>query len=407
MRISQVKNHFLPSSNWNLPSCKEVVIKTTQLAIKILFSAAILWMGAALLPLITCKGLILAAAVIGSVFIGTIFFKNPCFVFSPFLINQTPVVIDPTQPRGIWNIRCNCWVNSMLQFLMSSKTASEWIKKEQESPEEKKEKEEKDFYQKLVPLCDFYQAHDAAIEGNKKVVPFDSQKIREMISRSSNISNNCGQQEDAHEGLSVILNPNFYPGTAQIQETTHYSTEGLPPLPESDNGIKSKKEPCVSLCLAVSENPESDLNEMLAQYFDETPRGQCLEVTGEEGQVYSYEATKIKRQYLSAPPELWIQIKRFGFDKTQSKPSKNQSAVKIPDTITIHPIDGSEATYRLNSHVNHKGKTPQAGHYVAYRHIGDKLYCCNDSSVTLVAPQDQEKARSKAYLLHYERVLES
>ena len=106
MAISPVR-HSNPSfyETQALGPLDALALRVAQLVVQVLFSCAMIWMGAALLPL-AYREVALTAIALGSTFIGASFFDS-----EPVLSVQT--IVNPDIPRGIRREGNNCWVNSM------------------------------------------------------------------------------------------------------------------------------------------------------------------------------------------------------------------------------------------------------------------------------------------------------
>jgi hypothetical protein len=395
------------------PQVKQLALQIAQLAIRVLFSVCMFWMGAALLPL-TGKALTLGALALGTSFLAASFFQPPSFwqpeptaLSLPRLPSLILLSQDLSVPKGIHRADNNCWVNTILQLLQASSPFSQWIRRGEAVPES------------LEALRFFYQAYDKAVELGSKSVESPSQTVREMISQlTSSISSDSRRQEDADEGLTPILDLYAQSAPVYIKTSAHYNTAAVPIL-DCPSGIREAREPSVHLSLAINKNSSAKLEQMLKDYFQEIPYDLTIEEIGIDGALHRYRADFVQRQYETAPPELWIQIKRFGYEgpsesylssipwlgqffpRKEEGAVKNDASIEIPDEIVIHPIEGPPRTYKLNAHGNHEGSCT-GGHYKAYRWMENQLYCCDDAMITPVAPQDLERVRSAAYLLHYE-----
>lgn len=101
-----------------------------------------------------------------------------------------------------------------------------------------------------------------------------------------------------------------------------------------------------------------------------------------------------------------IQLKRFSYggrgvlkvDKSIEFPADN-----ILDMSKAYGRPPGSVTYSLQSFVCHLGQTPTHGHYISYVKKGDQWYCCNDDKVTAVTENIVDQAKSKAYLLFFEK----
>jgi len=111
-------------------------------------------------------------------------------------------------------------------------------------------------------------------------------------------------------------------------------------------------------------------------------------------------STVVKRaiktmQIKSVPPILIIHWKRFEFVHRSRVGKKVEQRVKVPLTWR---------GYRLTGFVNHRGRTPSAGHYTACIHRNGQWYLISDSSVTPILERHAIKAAEAAYMLSFQKI---
>ena len=72
-----------------------------------------------------------------------------------------------------------------------------------------------------------------------------------------------------------------------------------------------------------------------------------------------------KQSVSSAPPFLWLQLKRFQTDITHTSTSKITKPIGFSETFRIPSATVSDAVYTLHAVVNHHGSNSGGGHYTA------------------------------------------
>ncbi|TNV84087.1 hypothetical protein FGO68_gene1170 [Halteria grandinella] len=131
-------------------------------------------------------------------------------------------------------------------------------------------------------------------------------------------------------------------------------------------------------------------------------------------------------KFIVFPQILTIQLNRFKSDQ-RGRVQKDNSPIKVPLFLDLtsfqYNILGKgqrEFIYRLKGIVHHSGSTG-GGHYIAqfiscllipyrdiHNEVDDGWYCCNDSSVRLTCQSSVTENRSSSpYLLFYEQVPDS
>lgn len=121
--------------------------------------------------------------------------------------------------------------------------------------------------------------------------------------------------------------------------------------------------------------------------------------------------TEVAASQLSVPSKLSdtviLQLNRFSFDKETLQGSKLQTSVDCPLKGLQIPTHGANTgqlhqTYELVAAVEHRGTTPNSGHYLAYTQRQDKWYQFDDIAVHPKSAEDVKTAvSSNGYLLFY------
>lgn len=439
-----------------LERTQQVATTIMQLAIRLFFPVAATLFVASIAPLSFQASIVTIAALSFSVVSG-LFFQPALFASSKAssiesamddavskflapppsgyarrtqLLNGAPP-IQGEIPKGIYNRGNNCWLNSILQILPSSRSVFNWIAAGEDVPAE------------LLRFRAFYHQQQ---QSNRRV---DSQRLREAVvdlsrldrSRPFNkntnpavtqISRSSGVQEDAQEGLVKILDELPVAMKVRIQEVTHYNTSGLPKIMQGDGdkraaiqvveGDKKVKEEVTAPIIGLSINKaDPHLQTMLNDYFhEEVHDSDSVLCLGEDGLERRYHRARVERRFINAPESLFIQIKRFAFERApkslatkicaclwpelEGSMGKDITAVAVPEELQIELSDGSNRRYRLNASIVHEGNSLRSGHYVAYAERGGHGFCFNDIIVTPL--EKNYWPLDEAYLLHYELVQE-
>jgi hypothetical protein len=434
-----------PTQQWAInPRIKEVAKAIFELAVRILFILGAVMIAAALAPA-AIQAAVLIGVALGATLLAAFFFGNdaskqeeeqaPLEASQLFAPDQKPTLglaeelegVDPAAaplsppeaPRGIRNRGGNdCFLNATLQLLNSSATFRDWIRKAPNLPAN------------LLPLREFYQKYDQAQTSNKPIIDADSRQVRRAISAMNpHEIRPSTYQEDAHAALSLILEHMPANLQAQMRESVQYHNN--PPMNRSlfPHGVKVRDETSAFFKLSFPEAFDTaTFKQMWDAVMDEVPHDREANEWGEDGKLHRYKATHIRRHFVHAPTDLWIQLGRSAYQKPTTRAAKlvaalpfgmgeslfpniKEHAVKyetkvdMPEEIQIQPLEGPVRTYRLTAHVNHIGGTPHSGHYKAYQTVGTQVYCCNDDKVRPISSEEASLVRSQGYLFHYERVL--
>ncbi len=128
------------------------------------------------------------------------------------------------------------------------------------------------------------------------------------------------------------------------------------------------------------------------------------------------QVSAVQQVRLSPPAVLVLHLKRFGFQRIDSRARKIAKFVAYPPSFAIPAkylfgdAKAQRSNYTLRAVVVHVGAKLSGGHYMSYARVprasgGGAQYACvrfNDSRVEDVAPEVMLK--QQAYLLFYERV---
>lgn len=263
--------------------------------------------------------------------------------------------------RGISNGGQNCWLNSMLQLLFSSKAFRTWI---EEQPD--------------------LQTSDS---------PIIQEQNSSFISRIVNVFT---QKKTTSQTNPLKLLHDFY---LLYKANTH--TLNAENLRQMFTGEYKQLQQS-----GTQQDPEEALR-ALSLLFSERDETQLLSIHQVPIESETNKLIEILKKHPPSSiesPNLWIDIKRCSSSSTKAgeraEMIKITDALDIPDRITL-----LGKTYQLKGHINHLGTSSQGGHYQAYVYEGDRVHCCNDATITEVDdPEEKERLKSEASILRYELI---
>ncbi|MES2121937.1 MAG: ubiquitin carboxyl-terminal hydrolase family protein [Chlamydiota bacterium] len=298
-----------------------------------------------------------AAASVALFALGHWIAENPNKIYDNLMIERP---FCPGQPIGLVNTGNNCWLNASLQLILNI-------------PE----------FQNQIAQCPHLTnaniAYNAAGAAFQKVCPqFDSQKIRENMSRESNLVSAAHQQEDAGD---------FFHYYFEGHRANHVLLESV------NNGVATIRRDSLFEVNLVSHD-RANFQQLFNREFD------CMDDSGQRHQL----------TFVRAPDNLLVQAKRF----TQTRDpadgtailSKNNEAIDITESLNLEGRfvqTGQDVSFRCNGFVVHSGTSLGGGHYVAYIKKGDTWWYCSDSTVREVSLDDAHNAMKHAYILHYRK----
>ena len=265
----------------------------------------------------------------------------------------------PGQPVGIKrNGTCDCWIISIIQFVFAIPSLHAHL-----------DKNGPDCIKQALTHYDKAQKssqHTAEAISTYPIRAWFAKTFRE-------ISSNSGHQEDAHEGLSKLLQKNstYAPMKIQLQRKWSGKTE-----------LQNHSIFPINLANLFS---FVTFEQLISANLD-------LEDTGGGGTL----------RFIESPNELLFQFARFNVM------GKINNDVPAPLTFKM-PKDWllpgkTEATYSCRTFIEHIGNSDKRGHYVCY--IKDKnntWWQCDDDRITQVSKSDAAKALQRSYICYFEK----
>ena len=312
-------------------------------------------------------------------------------------------------PLGLSNAGCNCWTNSMIQFMMTidsirNNVLGMW------------------FFNRFYGIKSVFSKYQK--EDNKpdiKVSSIDSQKIRMLISsQCKSISALSSKQEDVHEAFTAISSilPKVF-----LKKYIVYSQKNFPaPADVEKKGsrltaiddksfVKTLDESYDFLPLAVFNHPffTPALSTLIDEFFNNNKVGEMYaEYEGIDGSVNKYPAVSENLRFSTAPDDLFFSLKRFSFNGNfVSEPAKNDTKVDVPAKLHLkkekHIISG-DAKYELDSFIIHVGNSIKNGHYICCVKKDNVWFECSDSTVRVLPEKDALDMAASSYLIHYKKI---
>jgi ubiquitin C-terminal hydrolase len=310
---------------------------------------------------------------------------------------------------GLNNKGCNCFMNAFMQMAMRVKNLRNYLVSDDN---------------KLKDFKDFILQYEKDLKDKKELSKADSQKLREAIhSIHPEISKNVSTQEDAYEIFTIIKNLMDENKTAfftNMKSTSYYRKDNMDIPLDEINEIN-----CGQIELPIES--KKSFQESFDNFFNEKVDGATYMVI--EDQVdYRYKSNhslwdsltfrtsepfikkvekhypmiKTTREYEKAPDDMFVNLKRFSFDKKKNRAIKNNDVYEVDENIFLKHKNNQK--YELDAFVRHLGRTPGSGHYVAYVKIDNKWYVFNDERVSLVSDDELKEAKSHAYFYHFAKV---
>ena len=327
--------------------------------------------------------------------------------------SSTPTHLPSHTPVGLRNASNNCWLNSIMQFLMN----------------------QPNFFKHLImKLPEDHAIRRFAMQYHRDRVlsrstgeivcsSANSQSIRQLLSRLSHeqISPDARRSEDAPEGLMILAgqlepeniedNPLFSKmRTTRVYDTTRITAtlHGTPPADRelTLDGRSMRTTPEISFQLPMP-FARSIQHEQILQSAWRVPGSM-----GENGRYHGVELPlrEVRVDLEEAPEHFTCAYQRFKFTE-QGRRIKNDSVIDIPFSYVLDPqfIIGDDAPYTLymlQSFVVHSGGV-NGGHYVSYTRKNDGTWWQeNDSRVTPVSLEQAKNASKHAYLASFQKARE-
>jgi ubiquitin C-terminal hydrolase len=368
--------------------------------------------------------------------------------------NQASKASDTQSPKavdlavGFGNSGANCWANSLLSMILSMPNFKRAYEAVANHYAQDHTNPQNQHYG--TALANALQAYETALASKQPVPVAISQDVRlafnhffgnvNPITNHEIFSKLAYRQEDAWEGMQMLMghyeqitrqngNTNPLPGPYSLLQTKrHYRPIGRaqPADPEklrrddysrlTGDNISSVINDDYQIIVDLQNKGHLSFRELLSEYFRNT------HLQGHDtstyllpnGQVQQFELIGEGRQFVQAPEELLLTIKRFGANmegvgfKIATPLAIPQTLVLPADAITTHiPV-----AYELDAFNVHSGDFG-GGHYIAYRKINGQWIEANDSCVRLVSAQEidqilfgQKGTHYTSYMHHYARIPE-
>ena len=219
-----------------------------------------------------------------------------------------------------------------------------------------------------------------------------------------------GQQEDAHEFLTVAMDLDFAPRLGRLlryrvdEQLTCMSptcvgqrVTGEAATP-ADTGMQ-----CLMLELLSRRNVlMTSVKGALAEHFQKELlhdyRWECPLACG-------CHAAERQQVLINHPDVLWIQLRRWKWDETANVARLLGHRVRIDDVLEVHGV-----WYKLHSFVVHIGDSPDSGHYVACTRAtaGNGWVVRDDAQQTVLSVSQLQDGwaaggAGKVYMLFYQK----
>ncbi len=348
---------------------------------------------------------------------------------------------------GFGNISsANCWANSLLSMILSMpnfRRAYEVVANYYAHDVQNAQN-----VQHGNGLLGALTAYDTALAGKQSVPTQISQNVRlafhhffghkNPLTYHEIFSESSYRQEDAWEGMQVLMGRyeqilgEQAPGDplpapyVSLQTKRHYRPIGNPfpadpqKLARNDysqltnDNVSSLANNDYQIILDLQNKGHLSFSALLSEYFHNT------HLQGHDTGTYllpdrniqQFELIGEGRQFVQAPEELLLTIKRFGS-------TLNGAGYKIASPLAVHqilvlPADTTRQNipiaYEIDTFNVHRGEFG-SGHYIAYRKINGQWIEADDAHVRLVSEQEidqilfgQKGPSYTSYMHHYKRI---
>ncbi|MBS0620958.1 MAG: hypothetical protein JSS61_05830 [Verrucomicrobia bacterium] len=302
--------------------------------------------------------------------------------------------------KGFRNSANNCWANAFLQMVLNTPSLEEMYRVVANA--------NPNVQAKMLRALEQYR--------NTSSEPADaavSQGVREAFHELFNrFSPSASRQEDADEARSSLVeaysllmpdSPHFTPletitecqlvnllpcDPNNVRDRTQLNQDNTIRSTERTNLIPLHIAPGVPFEYLLEGFFHTDLNQDdLATYW--TP----------DGNLGSYKRLSETHCFTKEPEEFFLRLNRFQMDG-----SKIGDRVDVPRYLTLPAHTGR---YALDSFIQHLGATSRSGHYIAYKRVDGRWYCCNDATVRAVSEADVDQALRTSYIYHYSKTTEA
>ncbi len=342
------------------------------------------------------------------------------------------------KPVGLSNASNNCWANSIFQLLANSRRLRQAV--QAASPRRPTAACTPDcgdtscdhrgalacLQYMLVQYEEDVQQADPDPVARSAVSSVNSCQIRTICcSLGPNFSPSQSRQEDAHEGLSYILDNLIGPGI-ECETTYHYSWTKPVDMERLDAKARERytsidaetltrtattKQVDLS-CLPTHDNfYETILN--IFQSVEEVPRPSACYYSSRDHTLHEFEKLGETLRLGHVPPYLLIHMKRF---RPIYHPDNSVSYTKCTDPVEMDLALNLSTdyfvrctrtkraiSYLLKGLVFHLGHTMDRGHYVtAVQQEEGEWWLCDDEKVVALSETELGELLPHGYLYLYE-----
>ena len=284
--------------------------------------------------------------------------------------------------KGIKNVGNSCYMNSVIQMLFSIKEFRDYLQKY------------KGDNINILSLKEIFgQLSDSSIPtATTKVGSIGTYKQTAYSILCNLFSGTEYEQEDAHVLLTYILDQFYH--NSNIEKIFNSSEESY--IVCNNNNNNKTNDPSLILNLPItSENIQNNLFDYMKPEQTDEKLELCKDNTGKhKGTQFLNIKIGDNQKYL------FLELKRYEFDKNSYKTTKINNSIDILEEIII-----DQNRFRLTGVVLHEGPTPNSGHYI-YVQLDDAgknvqtVY--DDESVRTSLTEDSLKTES--YILLYRKI---
>ena len=268
-----------------------------------------------------------------------------------------------TYPFGLKNGGVICWLNSLLQALISSETFRKSIK------------ESSDESVTIQQLRTFIQLFEDKEDISLSSTLILKALVSDLAKRKHKIDMGFGQQSSS-EGLVLILDV--------ISNTTHHCfdhiyEDSIECIQTGDTVSKIRSTNNIFYIFDEETLLEKGLRNFLLSHSTDLDSGFIPDDYKKEHQPdYTYRRHYTLRRM---PNVVVIALNRYMTNGKQSK--ERNPEIKLPDTFTMPHVRKGEIVYKKIAEIDHIGRSTLGGHYVARAKRDDNSYLFNDEHVQL------------------------
>lgn len=309
------------------------------------------------------------------------------------------------KPLGLENTGCNCWVNSLTQFIYHAPTLKRIFQRVWSFGE---------LRALRLSLGQYAQDQTQRI----KVSSVQTQKVRLALNNMSHaISRNSGHQEDVTEAFGMLSD--YLPKITLKKDNIYSTANQCAPKKSSKIAVLDEntferhlEEPVQAITLAIPfsifSNPS--VEGMLYNFTNnnDIEENAASEFVGTDNRTHQYPLIGERLRFQQAPDDLFFSFKRFeskvGVDR-QIHTRKISTAVNVPMMFNLDArfSDASPTLYDLNAFIVHIGNSLEHGHYISYVRCANIWFECNDSRITLIPENAIARYARNAYIVHYQK----